>query len=39
VEESVKWVVKTSVLVSAAWFTAHRRDFRAASGNSQNADF
>ena len=31
-ENSAKWVVKTSELVSAAWFIAHRRDFRAASG-------
>jgi hypothetical protein len=38
-EDSAKWAVKTSDLVSAAWFIAHRRDFRAASGNSQNTEF
>src|SRR5262245_60946022 len=38
-EESAKWVVKTSELVSAAWFIAHRRAFRAASGNSQKTEF
>ena len=32
-------MVKTSALVSAAWFIAHWRDFRAASGNSQNTEF
>src|SRR5262249_10896950 len=38
-EDSAKWVVKTSALVSAAWLTVHWRDFRAASGNSQNTEF
>src|SRR5262245_11598970 len=38
-EDSAKWVEKTSALVSAAWFIAHRRDIRAASGNSQKPEF
>ena len=36
--DSAKWVVKTSELVSAAWFIAHRRDFRAASGTDHRSE-
>src|SRR5271166_5827532 len=37
-EDSAKWVVKTSELVSAAWFIAHQRDFRAASGTDHRSE-
>ena len=37
-EDSAKWVVKTSELVSAAWFIAHRRYFRAASGTDHRSE-
>ena len=37
-EDSAKWVVKTSELVSAAWFIAHRRNFRAASGTDHRSE-